>query len=56
MLKSSHFTVPRTLGECHFAANADPIERPEHRRMDWQDRVCIWAGAIALAAMLFIVG
>ena len=26
-MKSSHFTTPRTLAECQFALNADPIER-----------------------------
>lgn len=25
-MKQSHFQCPRTLGECNFAMNADPIE------------------------------
>lgn len=54
-MKPSHFTVPRTLSECHFAANADPIERPDSRRMDPQDRLVVWASITALAACLALV-
>lgn len=28
-MKPSHLTTPRTMNECVFMLNADPIERPE---------------------------
>ena len=29
-MKPSHLTTPRTMNECVFMLNADPIERPDH--------------------------
>lgn len=26
-MKASHYITPRTLAECNFALNADPVER-----------------------------
>jgi len=54
-MKPSHLTSPRTLGECHFSANADPIERPGQERMDWQDRVVVIGSIVALVASLAVV-
>lgn len=57
-MKSSHFTTPRTLAECQFALNADPIERTggaAQQRI--ADRVVTAACVIAivfLAVMLFL--
>lgn len=50
-MKPSHFTTPRTLGECHFAMNADPIERYEtpKNKSSWLVGVVILALIVALA-------
>ena len=29
-MKASHYITPRTLSECNFALNADPVERFEN--------------------------
>ena len=53
-MKSSHFTTPRTLEDCQFALNADPIERYEHEGMDWQD-IVVMVGCLAAAVALIII-
>lgn len=45
MFKPSHLHSPRSLDECHFACNADPIER-HVRPFDGQDRIVMWGGAV----------
>ena len=51
-MKASHSITPRTLGECQFAMNADPIERYEqsggHR---FVDRLI---AAVCIAAVPFV--
>ena len=47
-MKPSHYTTPREMRDGLWATNADPIERPERRAMDWQDAVVITASVITL--------
>jgi hypothetical protein len=55
-MKTSHFTTPRTMGECQFALNADPIERTGGvSRMDPADKLILWASALALIALAVIL-
>lgn len=54
-MKPSHFITPRTLADCLFAHNADPIERPTTTRMDWQDKLVCWASAACILAVLAII-
>ncbi len=54
-MKPSHFTIPRTLAECHFALNADPIEVPENRGFDRDDRIVMWGCAFAAVSLLVMV-
>lgn len=53
-MKKSYFITPRRLDECHFASNADPIER-HVRPFDAQGRVIKWAVAITVVASLLVV-
>lgn len=34
-MKASHYITPRTLAECNFALNADPIDRPANTDDAW---------------------
>ncbi len=54
-MKNSHFTTPRTMHEGQWAYNADPIERYETPRMDWQDKLVLWACAAAAVAVTVIM-
>lgn len=53
-MKPSYFQTPRRLDECHFASNADPIER-HVRPFDAQDRIVMWAVVITAVASLLVV-
>lgn len=54
-MKQSHTTTPRTLEDCHFAHNANPIEMPPEK-MDALEYfvvlACVVAGFICLAIVL----
>lgn len=52
MLKPSHFTTPRTLRECNFDENADPIERPDN---DGRLGSVVWAACLIVAAVATII-
>lgn len=55
-MKPSHTTTPRSMDECHFALNADPVERFERPRHDWQDAVVMigcFLAALVLVAILW---
>ncbi|MNS92909.1 hypothetical protein D3C72_1270570 [compost metagenome] len=53
-MKNSHYTTPRTMADCQFAHNADPIELPP-QHMDFLDKFVVWACVIALLATLAII-
>lgn len=48
-MKQSHITTPRTLAECPFAHNADPIERLE--QMHKHDRIVVFASLVAVVLL-----
>lgn len=50
-MKSSHYITPRTMAECNFALNADPIER--FRNDDTWGRYGM--GALVILAVVAIV-
>lgn len=54
-MKPSHLTTPRSMEECNFALNADPIEHFEKSRYDWQDKVVIAGSAISALALIVIL-
>jgi hypothetical protein len=54
-MKSSHFTTPRTMNDGQWAYNADPIERFETHRIDWQDKLVLWACIAAAVAVIVIM-
>lgn len=51
-MKPSHFTTPRTLGDCSFIPSADPIERPS--RSNYDAPFMAWVGLVVVA-MLFVM-
>lgn len=52
-MKPSHFTTPRSLAECQFAINADPIEKPEdHANWGW---LLLTAAGIVFAVAVAVV-
>ena len=53
-MKPSHFTTPRSLAECQFALNADPIEKPEDHA-SWGGCLLVVAGVIAAVCAAVIV-
>lgn len=54
-MKPSHFTTPRAMEDCQFAANADPFEKPEQHSAAWAGRLAIAIGVIAIVAAVVIV-
>jgi len=52
MLKSSHFTTPRTLGDCAFVPSADPIER-HHSRVALHHKV-LYVLAVVAAVLVWV--
>lgn len=51
-MKPSHTTTPRSLNECVFMLDADPIDRPEsHSRPMWP----LWVAAGIVGAMLLML-
>ena len=53
-MKPSHFTAPRSLAECQFALNADPIEKLEDHA-SWGGRLLTAAGAVFAVAVAVVV-
>lgn len=53
MFKPSNITTPRTLADCTFTVGY--TSRPAATRMDWQDRLVIWASSIAGFALLVLI-
>lgn len=53
-MKNSHYTTPRTMEDCQFAHNADPIELPP-TKMDGIEKTVCWICAIVLVATVIIV-
>lgn len=55
-MKPSHLTTPRTMNECVFMLNADPIERPDHH--GHLPRWGRWVGAavVGLATLVLTLG
>ena len=56
-MKPSHLQTPRTLADTtfvtgYYSANFKPKTQP---KMDWQDRLVIWAGSIIGFALLVMV-
>jgi hypothetical protein len=49
-MKPSHFTTPRTLGDCSFIPSADPIERPS--RSNYDAPFMAWAGGIIVGVLI----
>lgn len=54
-MKPSHLTTPRCMEKCHFDLDADPIERFERPRHDWQDAVVMIGCAAAAFALVVIL-
>lgn len=52
-MKPSHITTPRTLAECQFAHNADPIERFD-RGFDLQDKIAMLGCAASIIALIVL--
>jgi hypothetical protein len=52
-MKQSHYTTPRTLNECQFSFNSDPIERHEGSAGHTVANVMMVLAAIAVVAVLF---
>lgn len=54
-MKPTHLTTPRSLDECHFSMNADPIEVYVRDGYDWQDKVVMVGAAVAAVALIAIL-
>lgn len=54
-MKPTHLTTPRSLDECHFLMNADPIEVYVSDGYDWQDKVVMVGAAVAAVALIAIL-
>lgn len=54
-MKPSHYTTPRTLSECVFLYDADPIDAPEKRPFDKQDKVVMWGCFVAAVALMVVL-
>lgn len=54
-MKPSHERTPRSMNECVFFFNSDPIERFEKQRYDWQDKVVMWGCAVCAVAFVVIL-
>lgn len=54
-MKPSHERTPRSIEECCFAMNADPIEYGE-KPMHKHDKIVITACAIAVVCLAIILG
>jgi len=52
-MKSTHMTTPRTMSECQFSLNSDPIERHEGSAGHMVANVTMVLAAIAVVAVLF---
>jgi len=46
-MKTSHYTTPRSLDQCQFAHDADPMDFAP-RGFDYQDRIVLWGCVIAI--------
>jgi hypothetical protein len=54
IMKPSHTITPRSMEECCFSHNADPIEYGQ-RGMDSQDKAVILTCIFAVIALVLIV-
>lgn len=52
-MKPSHLSTPRTMSECTFTTGYTSAYRPTEYQ--WQDRLVIWAGAAAMAALAVVI-
>jgi hypothetical protein len=52
-MKNSHFQAPRTMEDCQFAFNADPIEA-YHVEQGWHVGLWFSAGCFALAVLVLV--
>lgn len=55
-MKPSHLITPRTMSECHFDLDADPIERMNKRIMSIKSHVIILAIVAAVVAFDVFIG
>lgn len=55
-MKPSHLTTPRTMSECHFDLESDPIERMNKRIMSIRFHVIILAVVAAVVAFDVFIG
>lgn len=55
-MKPSHLITPRTMSECHFDLDADPIERMNKRIMSIKFHVIILAIVAAVVAFDVFIG
>lgn len=54
-MKPSHLTTPRSMEECVFMLDADPIEIHAKQKFDWQDKVVMWGAALSAIALVLIL-
>jgi len=55
-VKASHYTTPRTLEDCQFALNADPIEPYEQQDgMSKKGVIVVLALSVVLSSVLLFM-
>ena len=52
-MKTSHYTTPRSLDQCQFAHDADPIDYAV-RGVHPKDKIVLWGSGIALAVLALL--